>query len=255
MKHFKGFSVAGLIAVLAIVAFLGIATYFVVDNNLKATDYNKYDFWSYIGPDEHNGYIGDHVKGNLDTAVAVIFEYADPQCPGCSSMNPRINAALEAADGRLAVIYRNDIMSYHQNGTAAASAAEAAGLQGYWKEYIDLLFTNQADWEYATSDQRTVLFEQYFAEVTDGQGDLDRFRADLASKEVSAKIKFDIGLAQRVGVPATPGFYVDGQYIDWVNKDGGSIDIDGKILSWETTLTGDQFQDMLGKIVEAKLAD
>lgn len=256
MKHFKGFSVGGVIAVVTVVALLAIASFFVIDGNLKATDYSKYNFFSVIAPDEHNGFIGDHVKGDLDTAVTIVYEYADPQCPGCASLNPRVNAAVEASDGKLAVVYRNDIMTYHQNGTAAASAAEAAGLQGYWKPFIDLLFVNQADWEYATSDQRTTLFEQYFVQVSEGRGDLDRFRADLASKEVSAKIKFDIGIAQRVGVPATPGFYTDeGELIDWSNKEGGSITVAGKIISWETTLTGEQFQDLLTRIAEAHLLD
>lgn len=257
MKHFKkGFSVGAVVAAVAVIALIGIAAYFVIDGNSKATNYANYDFFSIIGPDEHNGFIGDHVKGDPETAVAIIYEYADFQCPGCYSMNPRVNAAIEEADGKLAVVYRNDIMTYHQNGTAAASAAEAAGLQGYWKDYANLLFTNQADWEYATSDKRTTLFEEYFMEVSDGKGDLEKFRADFGGKEVSAKINFDMGIAKRVGVPATPGFYTDeGEYIDWSNRDGGSITVNGKIISWESTMTGDQFQDLLVKICEAKLTD
>lgn len=255
MKHFKGFSLGGVIAIIAVVAVFAVAGYFVIDGNSKATNYSKYDFFSVIAPDEHNGYIGDHVKGDLDTAVVVVYEYADPQCPGCKSLNPRVNAAIEKADGLLAVVYRNDIMTYHQNGTAAASAAEAAGLQGYWHEYIDHLFTYQDEWESATSDKRTSLFEQYFLEVSDGKGDVEKFRTDLGSKEVSAKIKFDMGVAQRVSIPATPAFYVDGQYIDWSNQDGSSITIDGKVLSWETTLTGEQFEDLLVRLTTARLAD
>lgn len=254
MKHFKGFTAGGIAAIIAVAMFIAVAGFLVIDGNNKATDYSKYDFNAFIEPDEHNGNIGDHIKGDKNAPV-LIFEYADYQCPGCASMNPRVNAAIEAANGNLAVVYRSDILSYHQNGTAAASAAEAAGLQGYWKPYADRLFADQAEWEYATSDKRIELFEKYFTEVTDGKADLDKFRSDMKSKEVSQKINFDLGIAKRIDVPATPAFYVDGQYIDWSNKDGGSVNIDGKILSWETTLTGDQFQDLLVKISEAKLAE
>ncbi|MBQ3445373.1 thioredoxin domain-containing protein [Candidatus Saccharibacteria bacterium] len=253
MKYKKGFSKGGIVAIIAVIALFAVAAFFVIDGNNKATDYSKYDFYSVIAADEHNGNIGDHVKGDASAPV-IVFEYADFQCPGCASMNSRVNAAIEAAGGNLAVVYRNNILSYHQNGTAAASAAEAAGLQGYWKPYADKLFAEQAEWEYATSNKRTELFEKYFTEVTDGKGDLDKFRSDMASKEVSKKISFDMGIATRINVSGTPAFYVDGQFIDWSNKDGGSINIDGKILSWETTMTGEQFEDLLVKITEAKLA-
>lgn len=254
MVKFKGFSVIGVVAAVAIVAFLGVAAFLVIDGNNKATDYSSYDFNSIIDPDEHNGNIGDHIKGDKDAPV-IIVEYADFQCPGCASLNPRVNNAIENADGNLAVIYRNYILSYHQNGTAAASAAEAAGLQGYWKPYADLLFQNQADWEYASASERTELFNQYFIEVTDGKGDLEKFNTDLASKEVSQKISFDMGIGKRVDIGGTPAFYVDGQLIDWSNKNGGSVTVNDKVITWETTLTGEQFEDLLVRITEAKLAD
>ena len=121
MKRFTGYSVASIIISIVIVAFLGIAAFLVIDGNNKATDYNNYDFSSIIEPDEHNGYIGDHIKGNPDAPV-VIVEYADFQCGYCALMNPRVNKILEEADGKLAIVYRNYLLSYHQNGTAAASA-------------------------------------------------------------------------------------------------------------------------------------
>lgn len=254
MKKLKGFSKGGIVAIVAVVAFIAVAAFLVIDGNSKATNYSNYDFYSYIEGDEHNGNISDHVKGDKDAPV-LIFEYADYQCPGCASMNPRVNNAVKAADGKLAVVYRSDILSYHQNGTAAASAAEAAGLQGYWKEYADKLFLEQSEWQYASASERTTLFNNYFTEVTDGKGDLDKFNQDLASKEVSQKISFDMGIAKRMDVPATPAFYVDDQYIDWSNKDGGSITINGELITWESTLTGDQFEDLLVRIAEAKTSE
>ena len=250
MKKYQGFSKGGLVAIIAVVAFLGIAAFLVIDGNNKATNYDNYDFYSIITGDEHTGNISDHVKGDANAPV-VVFEYADFQCPGCASINPRVNAAIEAADGKLAVVYRNNILPYHQNGTAAASAAEAAGLQGYWKAYADLLFKNQSEWEYASASERTALFIQYFKDVAGDAGDLDKFTADLSSKEVSQKISFDMGIAKRINVPATPAFYIDGQFIDWSNKDGGSIETKKGLITWDSTLTGEQFEDLLLRIAEA----
>ena len=125
MKKLKGFSVAGVVIGVLVVALLGVATYAVIDGNSKATNFEDYDFYSIIGPSKDNGEIGDHVKGNPNAPV-LIFEYADYQCPGCASINPRVNKVIEQLDGKLALVYRSFLLSYHQNGTAAASAAEAA---------------------------------------------------------------------------------------------------------------------------------
>ena len=127
MKKLKGFSIAGVVVGILIVALIGIAAFSVIDGNNKATNYDNYDFYSIIKPDTHNGNIGDHVKGNPDAPV-IIVEFADFQCGYCAPMNPRVSKIVEKADGKLAVVYRNYLLSYHQNGTAAASAAEAAAV-------------------------------------------------------------------------------------------------------------------------------
>lgn len=251
MKKFKGFSVVGVVVGVAFVALIGVATFAIIDGNNKATDFNNYDFYSVIEPTKDNGKIGDHVKGDPDAPV-LIFEYADYQCPGCASVNPRVNKAIEELDGKLAVVYRSFLLSYHQNGTAAASAAEAAGLQGYWKEYANKLFEEQSEWEYASASVRTEYFNKYFEEVTNGKGDLEKFNNDIASDAVSKKISFDMGIGKRVGVEATPAFYIDGQLIEWGNQNGGSVVVNGKEISWDTAQTGDDFVKLIKRIVEAK---
>ena len=144
MKKTKGFSVIGAIIGVAIVAILAFASFIIIDGNNKSTNFNSYDFESYIEASKDNGNIADHVKGDASAPV-LIFEYADYQCPGCASINPYVNKAVEELDGKLAVIYRSFLLSYHKNATAAASAAEAAGLQGYWKAYADKLFEEQSE--------------------------------------------------------------------------------------------------------------
>ena len=248
MKN-KGFSVAGVIIGIAVLALLGIATYLVIDRNNSISSYNEYDIFSVIEPDENNGNIGDHVKGDVDAPV-LIFEYADYQCPGCAAINSRVNRAVEQSDGKLAVVYRSFLLSYHKNGTAAASAAEAAGLQGYWKEYANKLFSEQSEWESASASDRTEIFKKYFEEVTEGKGDLGKFEQDLASEAVSKKIAFDMALGKKIQVSGTPAFYVDGQVIEW--GDAGSVEINGETISWDSARSGDDFVKLLRDIVAAK---
>lgn len=263
MKKVRGFSWIGIVVAVAIIALIAVVTFFVIDANNKATDFSKYDFYSVIAADSHNGNIGDHVKRDKDGSYTgeplYVFEYADFQCPGCASINPKINQLVDEMDGKLAVVYRSHLLNYHQNATAAASAAEAAGLQdvdgskNYWKKYADKLFSEQSEWQYLNGSERTTAFEKYFTDITDGKGDLEKFRADIASDAVSKKISFDMGIGKRIGIEATPAFYVEGQFIPWGKSDGGSVVIDGKIISWDAALSSSEFMHILSKMVEAKL--
>lgn len=208
----------GLIAVIVAIAvvFVGIVIWRLSDKQANQVDYSKYDINSYIGPNEDNGEIGDHVKGDKDAPV-LIFEYADYQCSACASANKRVNKLLEEYDGKLAVVYRDFLINGHQNAMAAASAAEAAGLQGYWKEYSDSLFTNQSVWSDATGDSRTNIFADLFNKVTNNQGDTQKFLSDLKSENVKDKVNFDIGLSKDLDIPGTPSFFLDGELIQLTN--------------------------------------
>lgn len=257
MKKKTGFSVAGVIVGVLCVSLLGVATYVIVDGNNKATDFEKYDFNSVIEANKDNGNIGDHVKGDANAPV-LVFEYADYQCPGCASINPKVNKVIEELDGKLAVVYRSYLLSYHQNGTAAASAAEAAGLQGYWKEYTNKLFETQVEWGYASASERTELFNKYFSDVTDEKGDLEKFSSDIASAEVSKKISFDMGIGKRIDIQGTPAFYIDGQWINW--GEAASVTVvsesgEEKTITWDEAQGGDKFVDLMKKIVDAKLGE
>ena len=212
-----------IIAIVAVaVGFLALVGVGLSNKKSSEIDLDKYDLNAYIEGNEDNGGIADHVKGDLKTAEVVLFEYADFQCPGCASSNPNVNKLLEKYDGKVAIIYRNFLLSYHKNGTAAASAAEAAGLQGYWKDYADMLFANQSTWENASGDERTDMFVDLFREVTDGEGDLAKFEEDMGSEAVSKKLSFDQKVGKKVGVEATPAFYVDGEYIDYAHADSSA---------------------------------
>ena len=211
----------GFIAIIVVLAvgFLALVGMGLANKKATEIDLSKYDVNAYIDGNEDNGGIADHVKGDLKTAKVVLFEYADFQCPGCASSNPNVNKLVEKYEGKVAVIYRNFLLSYHQNGTAAASAAEAAGLQGYWKEYADMLFANQSTWEKASGDERTDMFVDLFRTVSDGKGDLAKFKEDMGSEAVSKKLSFDQKIGKKVDVSATPAFYVDGEYIDYAHAD------------------------------------
>lgn len=202
-----------------IIAFGGLVIWSIIQKSASSADYADFNPNGIIGPNQYNGEIGDHVFGNADAPV-LVFEYADYQCPGCATTYPRLKTLLDEYGDQLGIVYRSYLLSYHQNGTAAASAAEAAGLQGYWAEYADLLFTNQAEWEYASVKERGEIFAGYFEQASGGAGDVARFKSDMSSSNVRKKIDFDMGLGKYIEVASTPWIIVDGEHVDITNAGG-----------------------------------
>ena len=180
-------------------------------------DLSKYNLNKAIEASSDNGNIADHVKGDIKTAKVVLFEYADYQCSACALFQSWIKELIKEYDGQFAVVFRvYPITSLHPNAIAAASAVEAAGLQGYWEEMGDLVFSNQAEWFYSTGTKRTEYFVSYFKSVTNGKGDVDKFKSDMGGDAVKAKVNFDRAIASYLKLDATPSFFgSDGQVIDF----------------------------------------
>ena len=61
-----------------------------------------------------------------------------------------------------------------------------------------------------------------------------------------------MGIGKRINLPGTPSFYIDDQRIDYGNEKGSSITINGKTITWDHTLSGEEFTNLLLDIVEAK---
>lgn len=192
-----------------------VATYEL--SNIRALadniDYNQFDLNTVINNNPAAGNLPENVKGD-SSAPVLIHEYADYQCSYCALMNPYISQIVEDYKGQVAVVFRTYILTYHQNGVAAASAANAAARQGYWAAYKDLLFANQDDWFYSTGDELQGQLEAYFYAVSDGKGDLKQFRTDMASEAVAQKVAFDLGAGSEMEIGGTPWFFIDGEWIE-----------------------------------------
>lgn len=199
-------------------------------------DMSGYDFTKVIPASDQSGNMPENMVGSPDAKV-FIYEYADYQCEHCAAMNPYVNKLVEDYDGKVAVVYRNYVLPYHSNGVAAASAANAAAKQGLWKEYKNLLFTNQNDWYFSTTAKAVEQFEEYFKQVAGDKGDLEKFKADMQSEEVKQKIAFDLAVGEAVDIAGTPSFYFDGEHVD------------------QSGLTYSAFLEKLHGLIDAKLAE
>jgi protein-disulfide isomerase len=157
---------------------------------------------------EKNGEIGDHVSGNPGNEIAIV-EYADPGCSHCAEMQTVMTKLVEDYGDRVAFIKRHFLLGgAYKNSMAAASAIEAAGLQGLYEEMNNIVFANQATWFNVGESARISTFSSIFQSI--GGVDVDKFVKDMSSDTVKKKVNFDDSLGRKQGVNGTPTFYYNG---------------------------------------------
>jgi len=165
-------------------------------------------------PLEESGLIGDKIIGDPEKAKIVVYEYADFGCPHCAEWNRTIGDLMGQYDGKIALVFRYYNLRSFNNSYASARAATAAQMQGYFKEYKDLLFSNQSEWIYADAKDAENIFIDYFKISSDGSGNVEKFIKDMQSQEVEKRLKFEQRIGKATHLKGTPYFRINGEAID-----------------------------------------
>ena len=173
-----------------------------------------------------------HVRGKANAPVT-IEEYGDFQCLPCAAFFPVLAKAEEDFGDRLRVVFRHKPLHKHEHAVMAACAAEAAGLQGRFWEMHDLLFQNSERWTKGVdtvgpnappsrrldskllampTEVRDVLL--VYAEML--KLDLERFKADMDSPEVKARVESDRTRGDNLGIDRTPTVYLNGRLMTYL---------------------------------------
>ncbi|NNL67766.1 MAG: DsbA family protein [Myxococcales bacterium] len=157
------------------------------------------------GPDPdkiHQVAIGNSPALGPADAKVTIVEFSDFQCPYCGRVGPTMKRLLEEYPDDVRIVYKHLPLSFHKQALPAAKASVAAGRQGKFWEFHDLLFQNQRE-----------LTDEKFVELAKGLGlDVAKFEADYESSEVAREVAQDLSEARRLGVTGTPGFFVNGKF-------------------------------------------
>ena len=122
--------------------------------------------------------------------------YGDYECPYCAALDVRL------ANAPLRMAFRHfPVSSAHPRALPAASAAEAARLQGAFWPMHDALFADQGRLE-----------DPHLWERAEALGlDVARFDADRRSPEVAALVREQFRGGVRAGVGTTPTIFFDGE--------------------------------------------
>lgn len=147
----------------------------------------------------------DWQEGNKTSKVTLI-EYGDYECPACGSYyNTVLKQLVNEYKDRILFVFRNFPLQQHVSAKPAAYAAEAAGLQGKYWEMNDLLYTHQNDWALQPGTEQQT-FESYASQLG---LDINRFKNDMKSDAVQAKVDSDYNTGIGINIDHTPTFFVN----------------------------------------------
>lgn len=192
--------VVGIIALSAVILVAGVV---MVSTGQQQTPIDEQ-----LASEETRLRASDHVKGP-NQAPLTLIEFSDFQCPACASYHSVLKELTQEFQNEIQIVYRHfPIRSLHRHAELAARAAEAAGKQGKFWEMHDILFELQAEWAEEKNPQ-----ERFFEYAQSLDLDLDVFKTDLNSNQVSDKVNADNQSGLRLGVDATPTFYLNGKKI------------------------------------------
>ena len=141
-------------------------------------------------------------RGDANAPVTVVV-FSDFQCPFCSRAEATVRELEAAYPGKVRFVFKNQPLPFHENARLAAKAALAAGEQGKFWEYHDVLFNHQRELDRAS-------LEGY---AEDLGLDLRRFRAALDDSRLDVAVEADVTEAHRLEVKGTPAFFINGRSV------------------------------------------
>ena len=143
----------------------------------------------------------DHPAGPADARVTLV-EYGDYECPSCGETFGTIEEVRRAFGSNLRFVFRHfPLRSSHPHALSAAKAAEAAAEQGKFWPMHERLFRNQ-----------TRLDQADLVRHAEAIGlDVERFRRDMESRPVEARIREAQAGGAQSGVGGTPTLFINGE--------------------------------------------
>lgn len=170
---------------------------------------------------------GSPASGPEDARITLV-EFSDFQCPFCARVNGVLKKIRENHKAEIRFVFKNmPLRSIHPQAVPAAMAALAAGEQGKFWEYRDMLFSKQQEWSNGGA-------EAWFAKYAETLGlDVEKFKNDMNDEKIRGRVKEDEKLASKLGVRATPTFYVNGARVqgardyDYFEKVIGQVSKEG----------------------------
>lgn len=165
-----------------------------------------------------SGTLTEHKEGLGKTGVTLV-EYGDFQCPYCGQYYPIVSQVVQKYYNQITFQFRNfPLTSIHPNAFAGARAAEAAGLLGKYWQMHNLLYETNIEYYNSNATANSWISSSdpltYFDQFAKQLGlNVTKFNQAYNSARVNNLIEADMAEGNKLGVNATPTFFLDGKQI------------------------------------------
>ena len=169
----------------------------------------------------------------VPTAAVTVEEFADYQCPTCATVHTKMKEINSLYSGRIKFVFRSyPLTQIHKNAYDAATAAEAAGLQGRYWAMQDQLFTNQQAW--SNSSEARKIFEEYAQKIG---LDAAKFQTDMLGMQTKSRVDADLERGRALAISGTPTVYINGNKLAFEQMDVAAM---RQIIDAELAKSGGQ---------------
>jgi protein-disulfide isomerase len=153
-----------------------------------------------LAPDESI----DHITGPASAKVTII-EYGDFECPSCGQAHATMKTILKHFSHQVRFVFRHyPQVEGHPHAELAAEAAEAAGAQGCFWPFYDVLFEHQGH-----------LSEKHLRQYAQQIGlDLERYDYEMNDHVYLQRVQEHSKGGKQLGIRSMPAFYVNGTFTD-----------------------------------------
>lgn len=148
-------------------------------------------------------------RGDPNAPITVV-EFTDMSCPYCADFHQGTRQALIdefVEGGQVRWITLTYVSGIYPNSDALTLAAECAGSQGHYEDFLTVAYAERERWLTAT-DAAAMAEARRFAETLDL--DVDAFESCRAAPLVAERALAVMNMARASGVRGTPTWFVDG---------------------------------------------
>ncbi len=154
-------------------------------------------------------------RGNPEGPVLIV-EFSDFQCPYCARGAATVEQILEKHGADVRFVFKHFPLDFHPWARPASIATHCAGQQddeAFWTLH-DRYFENQKQ---ITADNVLAKSKEYLAESGIDMAAFSTCAEDQSSSEyksAAALVDADMAFGQQMGVSGTPGFFVNGEFLN-----------------------------------------